>query len=130
MSELSVELLRVTILLYLAAAACHLVEYAFGPRGAVARTADRPANQRELVGAGGPPVAVPVSPAPVPTATPPDPPGVKPGRSRAVSFGRAGVALTVLAVVVHIGVLVTRGVAAGRVPWGNMYEFVIAVTLV
>src|SRR5215813_2627473 len=103
MSELSVDLLRVTILLYLAAAVCHLVEYAFGPRGAVARTADRPANQRELVGAGGPPVAAPVSPAAVSTATAPGAPAAKPGGSRTVSLGRAGVALTVLAVVVHIG---------------------------
>jgi len=38
--------------------------------------------------------------------------------------------LTVLAVAAHAGVLVTRGLAAGRVPWGNMYEFVVALSLV
>ena len=30
----------------------------------------------------------------------------------------------------HFGALVTRGLAAGRVPWGNMYEFVLTLTLV
>ncbi|MCW1250056.1 c-type cytochrome biogenesis protein CcsB [Acaricomes phytoseiuli] len=36
---------------------------------------------------------------------------------------RVAVALTILAVLLHgVGVL-TRGLAAGRVPWGNMYEF-------
>jgi hypothetical protein len=31
---------------------------------------------------------------------------------------------------VHAGVLVTRGMAADRLPWGNMYEFATAVVLV
>ena len=30
----------------------------------------------------------------------------------------------------HAGVLVTRGMAADRLPWGNMYEFATAVVLV
>ena len=37
--------------------------------------------------------------------------------------GRIAVALTVLAAVIHGAAVVTRGVAAHRVPWGNMYEF-------
>lgn len=36
---------------------------------------------------------------------------------------RVGVALTILAVLIHGVGVVTRGIAAGRVPWGNMYEF-------
>lgn len=36
---------------------------------------------------------------------------------------RVAVALTVVAVVVNGLAVVFRGVAAGRVPWGNMYEF-------
>jgi cytochrome c-type biogenesis protein CcsB len=31
---------------------------------------------------------------------------------------------------VHLGVLVTRGVAADRMPWGNMYEYLLTVTFV
>ncbi|WP_336854725.1 c-type cytochrome biogenesis protein CcsB [Sinomonas albida] len=36
---------------------------------------------------------------------------------------RVGVALSILGLVIHAAGVVTRGVAAGRVPWGNMYEF-------
>jgi cytochrome c-type biogenesis protein CcsB len=40
------------------------------------------------------------------------------------------VAVTALGALTHLGVMVTRGLAAGRLPWGNMYEFGTAVTLV
>ena len=36
---------------------------------------------------------------------------------------RIAVSLTVLAAVIHGAAVITRGVAAHRVPWGNMYEF-------
>ncbi|MEO6082930.1 MAG: cytochrome c biogenesis protein CcsA [Umezawaea sp.] len=44
--------------------------------------------------------------------------------------GRIGVALTVLGGLLHLGSIVLRGVAAGRVPWANMYEYMLAVGLV
>jgi cytochrome c-type biogenesis protein CcsB len=44
-------------------------------------------------------------------------------------FGRIGLSLTVLAVILHLGGVVCRGVAAGRVPWGNMYEFAVTGSL-
>lgn len=37
--------------------------------------------------------------------------------------GRIGVAVSILGLAIHIGGVLTRGLAAGRVPWGNMYEF-------
>jgi cytochrome c-type biogenesis protein CcsB len=45
-------------------------------------------------------------------------------------FGRIGVALTVVACLVHLSAIVTRGLASdpARVPWGNMYEFTMAGT--
>ena len=43
---------------------------------------------------------------------------------------RIGVALTVIAWVLHLSADVLRGVAAGRVPWANMYEFAMTGTLV
>lgn len=63
-----------------------------------------------------------------PDAPGPADPGTAPGR-RPLSerFGRMGVALTVLGAGLHLAMLVIRGVAAGRPPWGNMYEFVAAV---
>ncbi|MFC3300318.1 c-type cytochrome biogenesis protein CcsB [Arthrobacter agilis] len=36
---------------------------------------------------------------------------------------RIAVALTVVAAIIHGSAVVTRGIAAHRVPWGNMYEF-------
>ncbi len=45
-------------------------------------------------------------------------------------FGRIGVALTVVACLLHLAALVTRGLGSDpiRVPWGNMYEFTLAGT--
>ncbi|WP_428985703.1 c-type cytochrome biogenesis protein CcsB [Sinomonas terricola] len=36
---------------------------------------------------------------------------------------RVGVALSILGLAIHVAGVATRGIAAGRVPWGNMYEF-------
>ncbi|MGH3320163.1 MAG: c-type cytochrome biogenesis protein CcsB [Streptosporangiaceae bacterium] len=38
-------------------------------------------------------------------------------------IGGIAVALTVLGWGLHVAEIVTRGLAAGRLPWGNMYEF-------
>ena len=52
------------------------------------------------------------------------------GAARGAAFGRIGVGLTVLAAgCLFVGV-VSRGFAAERVPWGNMYEFATAGLLV
>ncbi|RMB61137.1 c-type cytochrome biogenesis protein CcsB [Tessaracoccus antarcticus] len=47
-------------------------------------------------------------------------------RIRVDLFGRLAVGVTVVAFLVHAFAVVTRGIAAGRAPWGNMYEFVSA----
>ncbi|WP_147918654.1 c-type cytochrome biogenesis protein CcsB [Ruania zhangjianzhongii] len=52
--------------------------------------------------------------------------GAKPDRRRRA----AGIGMSViwLAVLVHFVAIVLRGVAAGRVPWANMYEFTLMFT--
>lgn len=45
-------------------------------------------------------------------------------RQRVEMVGRLGVALTVIGAACNIAGVVTRGIAAGRVPLGNMYEFI------
>lgn len=45
-------------------------------------------------------------------------------RMRVELFGRLGVAATFVAAALHVLAVVTRGLAADRFPWGNMYEFV------
>ena len=42
---------------------------------------------------------------------------------------RVAASLTTLAFVLHFVGLLSRGLAAGRAPWGNMYEFTVAGTL-
>ena len=42
---------------------------------------------------------------------------------------RVGVSLTVLAWLIHLVADLLRGLAAGRVPWANMYEFAMTGTL-
>ncbi|GII26397.1 c-type cytochrome biogenesis protein CcsB [Planosporangium mesophilum] len=115
---LSNQLLVVTVLAYLAAMIAYAAEFAFGNRGAVARAATR-SRERELVGAGGP--VLPDTPVVIESA---------PSGGRAALFGRFAVALTVVGYAAHLGTIVTRGLAANRVPWGNMYEFVLAVCFV
>jgi cytochrome c-type biogenesis protein CcsB len=128
MAHLSDQLLSVAIIAYVTAMLFYTAEYAFGTRGAVARTAARIPRERarELVtvGTGGSsaPASAPVSPV--------KPPVVRPGPGRAAVFGRIALAVNVLATLAHGSVMVTRGLAAGRVPWGNMYEFVIALSFV
>jgi cytochrome c-type biogenesis protein CcsB len=50
--------------------------------------------------------------------------------SRARLAGRLAVGLTVAGWLVHVASVTTRGLAAHRVPWGNMYEFSSMVSLV
>jgi cytochrome c-type biogenesis protein CcsB len=44
-------------------------------------------------------------------------------------MARIGTSLTVLAFAFHLGATLTRGIAAGRVPWANLYEFAMIGTL-
>ena len=44
------------------------------------------------------------------------------------SWLRTAFVLTCIGLVIHIAAIVTRGLAEGRVPWGNMYEFIAAIT--
>jgi cytochrome c-type biogenesis protein CcsB len=53
----------------------------------------------------------------------------QPTRFSADRFGRLGVSVTVLGAALHLGSVVLRGVATGRMPLGNMYEYLSAVGL-
>src|SRR3954447_19945163 len=53
----------------------------------------------------------------------------RPGHRQRLLWARIGTSLTVLAFLFHLGGAVTRGIAAGRVPWSNMYEFALTGTL-
>ncbi|MFC0007897.1 c-type cytochrome biogenesis protein CcsB [Micromonospora siamensis] len=122
MSALSDQLVTYAILAYLVAMISHAVEYALGNARAVPAKTAAPA--RELVGAGvGGTGGTVEEPAAAPVASGPDRTA-----GRAALAGRIAGWLTALAVALHLGALVTRGIAAERMPWGNMYEFVLTVT--
>jgi len=109
---LSVQAFAIVAVVYFLAFLAHLVEWS-----ALRRT-DQPA--KVAVGAGGPgEPAAETAPAAVPS-------------DRALVFGRFGLLLTALGAAVHLVGLVGRGMAAdpNRVPWGNMYEFVLTGTFV
>ncbi len=82
------------------------------------------ARERTLVSAGGAEIPAPRGSAPV--AAPAE--GELTRSDRNV-MARIATSLMWLAFVFHLGATVLRGVAAGRVPWSNMYEFAMTGTL-
>jgi cytochrome c-type biogenesis protein CcsB len=52
---------------------------------------------------------------------------IAPRRSRSA---RLGMAFMVIAWILHVGGTVFRGIAAGRVPWANMFEFSLTATAI
>ncbi len=81
----------------------------FGAEWAAARSA-RPVRELVAVGAGVEPAA--------------EPEPAQTGTSRSELLGRAALGIAVIGVLTHVIGVVLRGVAAGRPPWGNMYEFI------
>jgi cytochrome c-type biogenesis protein CcsB len=107
LASLSDTFFTITVVLYSLAVVAFCAELAFG----------RPRSARQLVAAGG-------GAAPEPSFAQ----GAEPARSRVL--GAVGMLLTGLGLLTHVGVVVSRGLAADRLPWGNMYEFTTVVVLV
>jgi cytochrome c-type biogenesis protein CcsB len=112
LAHLSNNLLYSAMAVYAVAMYCYAAELAFGtPRR---RKAEQP--DRELVAVGG----APAYDVPVSTAVT-DEDAARLGK--ASRLGRVAVSLTVLAFALHASSVLTRGLSAGRPPWGNMFEF-------
>jgi cytochrome c-type biogenesis protein CcsB len=62
--------------------------------------------------------------------TPPAPPVASPVTGRSSRFQRTAYALVIVGWVVHLTALVLRGLAAGRVPWADLYEFAMTGTAI
>jgi cytochrome c-type biogenesis protein CcsB len=108
LARLSDTFFTITVVVYSLAVVAFCAELAFG----------RPARSRQLVAAGAGPDA------------PPDAPDALEEPARARRLGSAAMLLTGAGLLTHAAVVVTRGLAAGRLPWGNMYEFTTVVVLV
>ncbi|KQY74446.1 ABC transporter [Microbacterium sp. Root1433D1] len=114
LNVISPVLLWTAIAIYAAA----FVAYAFDLARRSQATADAQ-NVREsvLVGAGGGGVAASAGTS-----------GAGSAPQRFV-MARIGTSLTVLGFLFHLAAAITRGIAAGRVPWANLYEFAMMGTL-
>jgi cytochrome c-type biogenesis protein CcsB len=113
--------------IYLLAMFAHVVEWALARDLPSTALAVRPA----LVGAGG--VRASSTPPGGATSVGPVSGGTvvvdEDAVERSDRFGRIGLSLTVLGMGVHAVGVVSRGIAAQRVPWGSMYEFAITGSL-
>jgi cytochrome c-type biogenesis protein CcsB len=117
LDQVSVVLVWTAIAIYVLAFIAYAIDLA--RRSDVAVKA-QDARARELVAVGGAPAVPPRAASGGADAAPPRPRYV---------WGRIGTSLTVLAFLFHVGADVTRGIAAGRVPWSNMYEFSLTGTM-
>ncbi len=118
LSALSDELLNVAILAYVIALMLHAAEFSLSNRRRTPAVAA--VEEKVLVGAGGPPVVS------EPAATVEQAPKADWGKLT----GNWALWLTGAAALAHFGAVACRGFAAHRMPWGNMYEFVISATFV
>ena len=125
------------LLIYSLAVLAFAGDYAFGRprRAAEAKATATPAAQLATVGGGSSSTAsaaVAEPPAPVtPAAAPPAPPtGAVKAIWAAGPWVRTAVSLSTLGMLAHLVAVVTRGLAVHRAPWGNMYEFITALTCV
>jgi cytochrome c-type biogenesis protein CcsB len=117
LASLSDQLMLGTVLLYVITMVGYAADLAFGRKRTVAAPAVR---EPVLVGAG--------SGADAGTAEPAEPVESAQGTERReVDWVRFAILMNVVAWGVHLGELVTRGMAAHRWPWGNMYEFTSAI---
>ena len=150
LSHLSDHFLMVTLVLYFLAVLAFAADFAFGRRS-LAEPAEAAVPELVTAGAAGAGAAVAAAGAAQASAadlaratvdsatvdsakasgrTGRPAPASRPSLRDASFWVRAGLGLTVLGVIAHMAGVVSRGLAVHRVPWGDMYEFIIAVTCV
>jgi cytochrome c-type biogenesis protein CcsB len=153
LAQLSNGFLIVALLAYSLAVLAFAADLAFGRRRTATAAAQAPADQasqaeqaKQLAGVAAAAGAGGAGPAAgLPAGGQPGADGQGGHRSIAGSFKilrgaaadyrpgtwvRAALAATFVGLVAHTAGLVSRGVAVHRLPWGDMYEFVVALTCV
>ncbi len=133
MATISGDFLIVALLVYSLAVVAFAGDFAFGrPRRAAASAVVRERVAVLATVGGGTEQAEAAAPA---TASPAD--FLPPARlsawqsiSAAGNWVRAAMGLSILGASAHVVAVVTRGLAVHRAPWGNMYEFITALTCI
>ncbi len=118
---LSNQAIVVAAALYFVAFLVHLAEWAKG-RTVVAEAATATRTGAESGAESG---AVAGTDATTTVAAPP----TEDAESRRERLARIGLVLTTVGAGVQVTAVLSRGLAAGRVPWGNMYEFTMTATM-
>jgi len=140
LGHVSTDFLIAALVIYSLSVVAFAGDFAFGrPRRAASGATGQQARARAAslasVGAvAAAPAAPPASPAASSPAAPDSMPEIAVSPLRAIrQAGRwvqAAMALSAAGVLAHTAAVVTRGLAVHRAPWGNMYEFVTALTCV
>lgn len=121
MDAVSVVLVWTAVAVYTLAFIAYTIDLA--RRSDLAIKAKDAAGARVLVGVGGGGLAGGVA------ERGPDALEVAPSQRPRYLWARIGTSLTVLGFLFHVAADVLRGIAAGRVPWSNMYEFALTGTM-
>ena len=118
--------LLATVVLYALAMLSYACDFAFRKERLIAAPAH--AQVSELVGVG-PASAPAVAAGPEGTGGSGAAAGGRPAGLWPTGFWlRTAFALTCTGLAAHMAAIATRGLAEGRVPWGNMYEFIAAIS--
>ncbi|MGN6577810.1 MAG: c-type cytochrome biogenesis protein CcsB [Nocardioides sp.] len=114
-------------IVYVLAFLAHVVEWSAARSAAPARRTTVPATEAATGAATSGAVATRTGPDATDAAEA-DATAAATAAEKVDKWGRIGVALTVVAVLLHAAGLVSRGLGSDpiRVPWGNMYEFTLA----
>ncbi|HUA29257.1 MAG TPA: c-type cytochrome biogenesis protein CcsB [Streptosporangiaceae bacterium] len=130
LAQVSNDFLLAAVIIYALAMLAFACDFAFGKKPVKAVAAARvhaPALVGAAAGSGDVEVTPPVTP---PAVTAPAAPAAAAGRSRIGPWVAIAVALVCLGLTLHTTGVVLRGVSVHRLPWGDMYEFVTALTCV
>ena len=150
LGHVSTDFLIAALVIYSLSVVAFAGDFAYGrPRRAASASRGQQAQERAAalatVGTAAAPPAAPSTPASAPPAASPPPatpvsaapdamPEVAVPPLRAIGqagrWVQAAIALAAVGVAAHTVAVVTRGLAVHRAPWGNMYEFVTALTCV
>jgi cytochrome c-type biogenesis protein CcsB len=150
LANLSNTLIYSAMAVYTLAFFAYILEWIFGSRSKVSRTANALTNKgaKSAGGAGAGAKAAPAVTVQKGGSTTvldrpkvvvrsasgsrdvPDGPGAAGDDEQGDLFGRIAVSLTVLAFLVELGGVLARALSVQRAPWGNMYEFNITFSTV
>ena len=139
LAHVSTDFMIAALLIYSLALLAFAGDYAFGrPRRkammAAAPVAERAAQLAAVgaaaAGAGSAGAAAGPNLSAAPAARPERPAGALRAIAEAGPWVRAAATLSALGILAHVVAVTTRGLAVHRAPWGDMYEFITALTCV